>query len=65
MRSDLPNVDDITDEKKRMSIAYSLPKWIVDHWVTHYGPAQTHRIGQALLTPTETTVRANIESVNK
>ncbi|AMG62916.1 MULTISPECIES: 16S rRNA (cytosine(967)-C(5))-methyltransferase RsmB [Staphylococcus] len=60
MRSDLPNVDDITDEKKRMSIAYSLPKWIVDHWVTHYGLAQTHRIGQALLTPTETTVRANI-----
>ena len=37
MRSELPNFNEITDDKKRIAIQYSLPKWLVDHWVTHFG----------------------------
>ena len=37
MRTELPSFEDIDDTKKRIAIQYSLPKWIVDHWVTHFG----------------------------
>ena len=36
MRTELPSFEDIDDTKKRIAIQYSLPKWIVDHWVTFW-----------------------------
>lgn len=60
MRSELPDINDIQDDKKRIAIQYSLPKWLVDHWVTHYGLEQTETIAQSFLEPVATTVRANI-----
>ncbi|RRJ39336.1 16S rRNA (cytosine(967)-C(5))-methyltransferase RsmB, partial [Pseudomonas aeruginosa] len=53
-------IQDIQDDKKRIAIQYSLPKWLVDHWVTHYGLDQTEAIAQSFLEPVATTVRANI-----
>lgn len=46
--------------KKRIAIQYSLPKWIVDHWVTHFGVEKTENIARSFLEPVTTTVRANI-----
>ncbi|CDR24238.1 16S rRNA (cytosine(967)-C(5))-methyltransferase RsmB [Staphylococcus schweitzeri] len=60
MRSELPDYNEITDPKKRMAIEYSMPKWIVDHWVTHYGLGETESILQSFLESPSTTVRANL-----
>ncbi len=46
--------------KKRMAIEYSMPKWIIDHWATHYGLEETETILQSFLETTSTTVRANL-----
>lgn len=60
MRSDLPGFNEIKDPKKRMGIEYSMPKWVIDHWVTHHGLEKTEEILQSFLESTSTTVRANI-----
>ncbi|CAI3010920.1 TPA: 16S rRNA (cytosine(967)-C(5))-methyltransferase RsmB [Staphylococcus aureus] len=60
MRSDLPDFNEIADPKKRMAIEYSMPKWIIDHWATHYGLEETETILQSFLETTSTTVRANL-----
>ena len=60
MRSELPHFQEIKDDKKRIALEYSLPKWLVNHWVTHYGLVTTEEIAQSLLAPVKTTVRANI-----
>ncbi len=32
-----------------MAIEYSMPKWIIDHWATHYGLEETETILQSFL----------------
>ncbi|MBF7017321.1 16S rRNA (cytosine(967)-C(5))-methyltransferase RsmB [Staphylococcus durrellii] len=59
MRNELPKFEEITDNKKRIAIQYSLPKWLVDHWTTHYGIEQTEDIAKSLLEKVEQTVRVN------
>ncbi len=36
-----------------------MPKWIIDHWATHYGLEKTETILQSFL-ETTSTVRANL-----
>jgi 16S rRNA C967 or C1407 C5-methylase (RsmB/RsmF family) len=40
----IPDFNKIADPKKRMAIEYSMPKWIIDHWATHYGLEGTHNV---------------------
>ncbi|MEJ7174351.1 16S rRNA (cytosine(967)-C(5))-methyltransferase RsmB [Staphylococcus caprae] len=60
MRNELPQFDEIKDDKKRIAIEYSIPKWIVDYWVTHHGIETTEAMAQSFLEPVKTTVRVNI-----
>lgn len=64
MRSELPNFNEISDDKKRIAIQYSLPKWLVDHWVTHFGIEETEAIAQSFLTKVTTTVRVNLTRIS-
>ncbi|MCI2773246.1 16S rRNA (cytosine(967)-C(5))-methyltransferase RsmB [Staphylococcus petrasii] len=63
-RSDLPSIDTIKNEKQRMSIQYSVPKWIIEHWITHHGIEQTHKIANAFLEQTANTVRVNTSRIS-
>ncbi|MEB8146718.1 16S rRNA (cytosine(967)-C(5))-methyltransferase RsmB [Staphylococcus xylosus] len=63
MRSKLPDFTEITDDKKRIAIEYSLPKWLVDHWVTHLGLEKTEEIAQSFLDKVSTTVRVNLTRI--
>lgn len=63
MRSELPDFSEIKDEKKRIAIQYSLPKWLVDHWTTHFGIDKTEAIAQSFLTKVTTTVRVNLTRI--
>lgn len=58
-RQPLRSIDDIKDEKKRLSIATSTPLWLVKHWVTHFGMETTKAICENMLTRPETSVRVN------
>lgn len=60
MRSELPNPADIKDDKQRISIMYSVPKWIVKQWMTHHGLETTERIAAAMLERPGQTVRVNL-----
>lgn len=63
MRSELPDFTEITDDKKRIAIEYCLPKWLVDHWVTHFGLEKTEEIAQSFLDKVSTTVRVNLTRI--
>ncbi|MGW7987263.1 16S rRNA (cytosine(967)-C(5))-methyltransferase RsmB [Staphylococcus shinii] len=63
MRSELPDFTEITDDKKTIAIEYSLPKWLVDHWVTHFGLEKTEEIAQSFLDKVSTTVRVNLTRI--
>lgn len=63
LRSELPDFTEITDDKKRIAIEYSLPKWLVDHWVTHLGLEKTEEIAQSFLDKVSTTVRVNLTRI--
>lgn len=64
MRSNLPDFTEITDDKKRIAIEYSLPKWLVDHWTTHFGIEKTETIAQSFLDKVTTTVRVNLTRIS-
>lgn len=64
MRSDLPDFTEITDDKKRIAIEYSLPKWLVNHWTTHFGIEKTETIAQSFLDKVTTTVRVNLTRIS-
>ncbi|WP_436860703.1 16S rRNA (cytosine(967)-C(5))-methyltransferase RsmB [Staphylococcus caeli] len=64
MRSELPDFTEITDDKKRIAIEYSLPKWLVDHWTTHFGVETTEAIAQSFLDKVSTTVRVNLTRIS-
>lgn len=64
MRSDLQDFTEITDDKKRIAIEYSLPKWLVDHWTTHFGIEKTETIAQSFLDKVTTTVRVNLTRIS-
>lgn len=64
MRSELPQFDEISDAKKRIAIQYSLPKWLVDHWATHFGIDKTEEIAQSQLEKVKQTVRVNTTRIS-
>ena len=56
------NLDSIeiqgTDVEK-MSVIYSMPKWIVELWLEQYGPEQTQKMLEKIYCEQPTTVRCN------
>lgn len=59
MRTELPDFSNINNDQTRIAIAYSLPKWLVKHWVTHFGIEKTEAMAQSFLTKVNQTVRVN------
>lgn len=55
----LPTFSSIKNDVERLSIAYSIPQWIIKHWKTHYGLETTEMIAQEMLKPVPQTVRVN------
>ncbi|MCD8859067.1 16S rRNA (cytosine(967)-C(5))-methyltransferase RsmB [Staphylococcus gallinarum] len=64
MRSELPDFSEIADDKKRIALQYSLPKWLVYHWTTHFGIEKTEAIAASYLTKVGQTVRVNLTRIS-
>ena len=63
-------METIKNEKQRMTIEYSIPRWIIEHWITHYGIETTHKIAKSFLVQSASTVRVNtsrtdVETISK
>lgn len=58
-RQPLRSLDELKDEKKRLSIETSTPLWLVKHWTTHFGLETTRAICENMLERPETSVRVN------
>ncbi len=58
-RSELPSLESIKNDKQRMAVEYSIPKWIIEHWITHYGVETTRKMASSFFDQTAGTVRVN------
>ncbi|MBQ9119118.1 MAG: 16S rRNA (cytosine(967)-C(5))-methyltransferase RsmB [Lachnospiraceae bacterium] len=50
--------------KKRISVLYSVPEWMVESFLTWYGETETQRMFEAFLTPEAVTVRVNTSKIS-
>lgn len=56
----LDNIDYPKEETEKLSVIYSMPKWIIELWNKEYGKEQTKEILEGLYSDRPTTVRCNI-----
>jgi 16S rRNA (cytosine967-C5)-methyltransferase len=45
--------------KERLSLQYSFPEWMIEHWLQHYGEDETTKLCEALNQPAPLTLRVN------
>lgn len=45
----MPSLESIKNDKQRMAVEYSIPKWIIEHWITHYGVETTRKMASSFL----------------
>ena len=56
---------DREDKESYLSVIYSLPKWLVGHWLKEYGEEAVEQMGTAFLQAAPTTVRLNLNRMEK
>ncbi|WP_062048610.1 16S rRNA (cytosine(967)-C(5))-methyltransferase RsmB [Bacillus sp. JCM 19034] len=58
-RQGQPSFETIKNEKKRMSLELSFPKWLVSRWIDQYGEKDAKAICQVSNQPPSVTIRVN------
>lgn len=58
-REGVPSLENISDEKERLSIEFSLPLWLVETFIAQMGIAETRTLGQSLLEPSHVSGRVD------
>src|SRR5690606_16028391 len=58
-RKGFPSVEDIEDPIERLSVTYSLPKWLVEKFVYEIGYEETEALGESLLMSSHSSARVN------
>lgn len=64
-RQGMPNLDDIQDEKTRLSIEYSVPTWLVEMLDEQLGKPKTASILASLNKAPKQSVRANLAKISQ
>lgn len=65
LRSERPDIDDIKNDAARLSLKYSMPKWLVKHWFKHYSTEETERILKSLNEKPQMYLRVNKKLVDR
>lgn len=65
LRGERPNIDDIKNDATRLSIKYSMPKWLVKHWFSHYSIEETERIIKSLNDKPQMYLRVNNKLIER
>lgn len=63
-RKGFPSFDEITDPVERLSVRYSLPKWMVEKFVQELGHDETVELGESLLLPSHSSARVNTRLIS-
>lgn len=58
-RKGFPTIEEIADPIERLSVSYSLPKWLVEKFVAEIGYEETEVLGESLLNPSHSSARVN------
>lgn len=59
LRHGFPRLDQLQDESTRLSVQFSVPRWLVDELVSQYGQSQATRVLQSVNDPARLVVRVN------
>lgn len=65
LRGERPNIDEIKDDASRLSLKYSMPKWLVKHWFKHYSVEETERIVSSLNEKPQMYLRVNKKLIDR
>lgn len=65
LRGEKPVIDDIQNDAARLSLKYSMPKWLVKHWFKHYSLEETERIISSLNEKPQMYLRINKKLVDR
>lgn len=65
LRGERPNIDDIKNDAARLSLKYSMPKWLVKHWFKHYSTEETERIISSLNEKPQMYLRVNKKLIDR
>lgn len=65
LRGERPNIDEIKNDAARLSLKYSMPKWLVKHWFKHYSVEETERIVSALNEKPQMYLRVNKKLIER
>lgn len=65
LREEKQKISDIKNDKKRLSIQYSMPLWIVDHLMRHYSIHEVENILNELLKRPNMYVRVNRKLISR
>lgn len=65
LRGERPDIDGIKNDAARLSLKYSMPKWLVKHWFKHYSTEETERIISSLNEKPQMYLRVNKKLVDR
>lgn len=63
-RKGFPSIEEIEDPIERLSIQYSLPKWMIESFVRELGYEETAELGESLLQPSHSSARVNKQQIS-
>lgn len=58
-RKGFPAIEEIKDPIERLSVSYSLPKWLIEKFVSEIGYEETELLGESLLNSSHSSARVN------
>ena len=65
LRSERPGFNNIKDDAHRLSLMYSMPKWVIRHWFKHYSYEETEKILSALIKRPQMYLRTNKKLISR
>ena len=65
LRGERPDFDHIKDDAHRLSLKYSMPKWVIRHWFKHYSYDETEKILAALNKRPQMSLRTNKKLIDR
>lgn len=64
-REGVPSIDAIADPVERLSVEISMPRWLVEQFISEIGFDETRKLGLSLFTPSKVSARVNTELISR
>lgn len=64
-REGVPEISAIPDPVERLSVEISMPRWLVEQFISEIGVEETRKLGLSLFTPSKVSARVNTELLSR